>query len=95
MGWYYARRCWTTKTIPVEQLMFTDFQLKPHIDEAEFKTPTAPLKPPGSPSGGNAKAATREPVTQSEWRIGQMPEGFIKALHNRFVKTQAIGGPSI
>ena len=78
------------KDHPVEQLMFTDFQLKPHIDEAEFKTPTAPLEvqlPPVPPSGENAKAATGEPVTQSEWRIGEIPEGFIKALHNRFAQT--------
>lgn len=74
----------------VEQLMFTDFQIKLHIDEAEFKTSTTPeetLQPPASPSSESAKAATGEPVTQSEWRIGEIPEGFIKALHNRFAQT--------
>ena len=28
-----------------------------------------------------------EPVTQSAWRVNQLPDGFVKVLHNRFIKT--------
>lgn len=68
---------------PVEQLMFTDFQIKPQIDEAEFKAPAVlPVNP-----NENPQAPSGEPVTQSVWRVEQIPDGFAKVLHNRFAKT--------
>ena len=69
---------------PVEQLMFTDFQIKPQIDEAEFKAPAAS---PANPTGDPAQATSGEPVTQSFWRVEQIPAGFAQVLHNRFAKT--------
>jgi len=76
---------------PVEQLMFTDFQIKLHIDESAFRSPalppdavlnpTHPSHPEPLPSG--------EPVEKSAWRVGSLPEGFSKVLHNRF--TEASG----
>ena len=75
---------------PVEQLMFTDFQIKPHIDDAEFKTPAPPPKTTPSLTplpDENGAATTGDPVTVSAWRIEQIPEGFVKVLHNRFART--------
>lgn len=77
---------------PVEQLMFTDFQIKPHIDDAEFKTPAVPPKTTPSLTplpDDNGRAVTGDPVTVSAWRIEQIPEGFVKVLHNRFARTPA------
>jgi sigma-E factor negative regulatory protein RseB len=72
------------KGYPIEQLMFTDFQIKPQIDEAEFEAPAAL---PASPPGDNPQATPGDPVTQSVWRVEQIPDGFVKVLHNRFAKT--------
>jgi sigma-E factor negative regulatory protein RseB len=72
------------KGSPLEQLMFTDFQIKPQIDEAEFKAPAAL---PANPTGETTQATPGEPVTQSVWRVEQVPDGFVKVLHNRFAKT--------
>ncbi len=97
-GWRFGYRLWLDrgtgmvlrsalideKGHPVEQLMFTSFQIKPQIDEAEFKAPTAP---PAPPTGETAPTNPGEPVTQSVWRVEQIPAGFAKVLHNRFAKT--------
>lgn len=70
------------KGYPVEQLMFTDLQLKSQIDDAVF----APS--PADTNAGDDKAGVPvgERVTKSAWRIGQLPEGFMKVSHNRFTK---------
>ncbi|MDG4560671.1 MAG: MucB/RseB C-terminal domain-containing protein [Candidatus Competibacter sp.] len=75
---------------PVEQLMFTDFQIKPQIDEKAFESPT--LSPDANPPVANQGSSEEqpspavEPVTQSAWRVNQLPDGFVKVLHNRFIK---------
>ena len=75
---------------PVEQLMFTDFQIKPRIDEEAFKSST--LSPDANPpatsqgAGEEQPSPAVEPVTQSAWHVNQLPDGFVKVLHNRFVK---------
>ncbi len=75
---------------PVEQLMFTDFQIKSRIDEEAFKSPSLSqdAEPPEASqesSEGQPPPAV-EPLTQSAWRVGQLPDGFVKVLHNRFIK---------
>lgn len=76
---------------PIEQLMFTDFEVKPQIDAEAFKSQSLsqdvhassteisqnPSAEQGLPAG--------EPVTQSAWHVHQLPDGFVKLLHNRFV----------
>lgn len=73
---------------PLEQLMFTDLQFKSHIDEEAFKSPALPQDdvPPADRAGGGAQPPSGEPVTQSAWRVEQVPDGFVKVLHNRFVE---------
>lgn len=77
---------------PLEQLMFTDLQLKPHIDDTAFAAP-APVPEAAAPNAGanasDARIPTGEPVTQSAWRVEQLPEGFAEVSHNRF--TEASG----
>lgn len=76
---------------PVEQLMFTDLQVKPQIEESAFQSPA--LSPEvASTSGGAGNPGpppAGEPVKESVWRVGALPEGFAKVLHNRF--TEASG----
>ena len=77
---------------PVEQLMFTDLQIKPRIDDAAFATPTLVPEVAAPGAGANASDArvpAGEPVTQSAWRVEQLPEGFAEVSHNRF--TEASG----
>ena len=77
---------------PVEQLMFTDLQLKPRIDDAAFELPALPSESTPPEAGSNAKSAqppSGVPVTQSAWRVEQLPEGFAEVSHNRF--TEASG----
>ncbi|MCP5197617.1 MAG: MucB/RseB C-terminal domain-containing protein [Gammaproteobacteria bacterium] len=74
---------------PVEQLMFTDLQVKPHIDESAFQSPALPpdtALAPMSPDHPNSPPRTGEPVEGSAWRFEALPEGFIKVLHNRFTE---------
>ena len=73
---------------PVEQLMFTDVQIKPQIDDAAFAAPETAAPDAGS-NVGNARIPPGEPVTQSAWRVEQLPEGFTQVSHNRF--TEASG----
>ncbi|MCB1768186.1 MAG: MucB/RseB C-terminal domain-containing protein [Candidatus Competibacteraceae bacterium] len=76
---------------PVEQLMFTDLQVKSQIDESAFESPVlspdvASTSEPGNP---DPLPPAGEPVAESAWRVGPLPEGFTKVLHNRF--TEASG----
>jgi sigma-E factor negative regulatory protein RseB len=73
---------------PLEQLMFTDLQVRPEIDEAALQSSTpkegaAAIPPnevhPDPPAG--------EPVEESAWRVEQLPEGFVKVRHRRFVES--------
>lgn len=77
---------------PVEQLMFTDLQIKPQIDDAAFTAP-ALVREGAAPKVGSSatddQASVGELVTQSAWRVEQLPEGFIKVSHKRF--TEASG----
>ena len=75
---------------PVEQLMFTDLQLKPRIDDAAFELPALPPENTPPEAGSNAKSAqppSGVPVTQSAWRVAQLPEGFIEVSHKSFTET--------
>lgn len=77
------------KDYPVEQLMFTDLQVKPRIEDAAFASPALPpasaaAEASAIPNGADAPAGER--VTRSAWRIDQLPEGFFKVSHNRFTK---------
>jgi sigma-E factor negative regulatory protein RseB len=77
---------------PVEQLMFTDFQLKPRIDESAFALPAQTPGGAAPDAGSNAPnppIPAGEPVIQSAWQVGQLPEGFAKVSHHRF--TEASG----
>lgn len=78
------------KGSPVEQLMFTDLQVKPQIDEAALKpqasAPSA-TPPETAERAVGSQASTGEPVTQSVWDVGELPEGFVKVMHNRFAET--------
>ena len=105
-GWRFGYRLWLDRRnglalrsalldergYPVEQLMFTDLQLKPQIDDATFAAPS--LVPehatpePGS-TANHDRVPKGEPVTQSAWRVEQLPEGFAEVSHNRF--TEASG----
>lgn len=74
---------------PVEQLMFTEVQLKPHIDEAAFAAPALAPENGASatvPNAGGAQTPVGQSVTQSAWRVEQLPEGFAKVSHNRFAE---------
>ena len=78
--------------IPVEQLMFTDFQVKPRIDDAAFALPALAPESAAPDAGSNANSPpipTGEPVIQSAWLVEQLPEGFTKVSHIRF--TEASG----
>lgn len=71
---------------PVEQLMFTDLQVKSHIDESAFQSPAlAPnaASMPVNPANPNASSPAGEPIKESAWQVGPLPEGFVKVLHNR------------
>jgi len=70
---------------PVEQFMFTDLQIKPRIDEADFAPADgAAVQAPPNP---DAKPPPRgEPVTQSAWRVQQLPDGFTEVSHQRFTE---------
>ena len=77
------------KGYPVEQLMFTDLQVKPQIEDAAFTSsalPAATTAAEASPNPKGADSPIGEPVTRSAWRIDQLPEGFVKVSHNRFTK---------
>ena len=77
------------KGYPVEQLMFTDLRIMPRIDETAFKSPVLSqddAPPVASPAAGGSRPPSGEPVTQSAWRVDQLPDGFVKVLHNRFAE---------
>ena len=77
------------KGYPVEQLMFTDLQIKPQVDETAFKLPVPPadaVPPKSIQNPESAQAPAGVPVTQSAWGVTQLPDGFVKVLHNRFAE---------
>jgi sigma-E factor negative regulatory protein RseB len=77
------------KGYPVEQLMFTELRVMPRIDEDAFKSPVSPQDDAPSEAGqaaGDSQSPAGEPVAQSAWRVDQLPDGFVKVLHNRFAE---------
>lgn len=64
----------------VEQLMFTDLQIKSEIDPQQWSLPPAlqSVNPP--PEVQHAPEA----VTQSNWSVASLPEGFVQVLHTHF-----------
>lgn len=97
--WRYGYRIWLDqrhgvvlrsalldgKGYPIEQLMFTDLRIKPHVKEDLERILRREASPESNQQDPHPSAA--EPVTRSAWRILQLPEGFIKVLHNRFTKS--------
>jgi len=95
-GWRYGYRLWLDRRNgivlrsalldehehPVEQLMFTDLQLKPVIDEASLQSPALPAVESAAVSPP-AEQSAAETVTQSHWQVEPLPAGFVKVLHNR------------
>lgn len=78
------------KGYPLEQLMFTDLQVRPRIDETAFASPALPQNaepPPATRTTEDPRPPAGVPVTHSAWRVAQLPEGFVKVLHNRFAET--------
>lgn len=63
----------------LEQLMFTELQLKPEIDAALLAPPK--LLQESSPAQPIASA---EKVTQSDWVLSKLPAGFTQVMDNRF-----------
>lgn len=73
---------------PIEQLMFTDLQVKPQIDEAAFQSPALPEDASSANrSPADTPPPAGEPVQASAWRVEQLPPGFVKVLHNRFAES--------
>lgn len=63
----------------IEQLMFTNVQLKPEIDMTLLTPSTTPAAtlPPETKSGDEA-------VAKSAWSVAKLPAGFTQVMHNRF-----------
>jgi sigma-E factor negative regulatory protein RseB len=100
-AWRYGYRIWLDqrhgivlrsallddKGYPIEQLMFTDVQIKPRIDQSVFASPVPRREASPETSHQDTHPPAGEPVTRSAWRIVRLPKGFIKVLHNRFTKS--------
>lgn len=69
------------KSYPLEQLMFTDLQIKPEIDSTLFSPSASISKSQSSPS---TKKPLKEKVSQSRWQIAGLPLGFKQVMHSRF-----------
>ena len=64
----------------VEQLMFTNVQMKPEIDTAlltALPVPSMPAEP----------KEVSEVETKSGWVVSNLPVGFTQVMHNRFSRT--------
>lgn len=102
-AWRYGYRIWLDQRhgivlrsalldgsgYPIEQLMFTDLQIKPSsdLDKPLFESQELRPEVPPEPSQRDMRPPAGEPVTRSAWRIVQLPKGFAKVLHNRFTKS--------
>jgi len=64
----------------LEQMMFTDLQLKPEIDPVLLEPPNVQQTQPAR------VGVTGEKVEQSDWTLATLPKGFMKAMHTRFAK---------
>ncbi|MBK8507843.1 MAG: MucB/RseB C-terminal domain-containing protein [Candidatus Competibacteraceae bacterium] len=98
-GWRYGYRLWLDRRngmllrsvlldehgLPIEQLMFTDLQIKQHIDEAAFKTSVAKeregLTSAAQFVAGAASSPASAPLAQSVWKVARVPPGFEKTSH--------------
>jgi len=72
------------KDYPVEQLMFTDLQIKSQIDETAFGSSLLPGETVLSTPTEGAQLPVGAPVAQSAWSVLHLPVGFVKISHNRF-----------
>lgn len=66
---------------PLEQLMFTDIQFKPDIDD-DLLLPSIAI------DQDNVSAQTKptkEKITRSHWKLAELPAGFKQVMHSRFV----------
>jgi len=104
-GWRYGYRLWLDRRngmllrsvlldergLPIEQLMFTDLQIKQHIDEAAFKTSVATERTGltsaaqfvagAASSPASAPPPASAPLSQSVWKVARVPPGFEKTSH--------------
>jgi sigma-E factor negative regulatory protein RseB len=69
------------KVHPLEQLMFTDLQIKPEIDNA-LLLPSVSI--PKTSSSSSAAKPIKEKVSESLWQIAGLPLGFKQVMHSRF-----------
>ncbi|MBL8260272.1 MAG: MucB/RseB C-terminal domain-containing protein [Candidatus Competibacteraceae bacterium] len=104
-GWRYGYRLWLDRRNgmllrsmlldergqPIEQLMFTDLQLKSRIDEAVFEPPVATeraeLTSAAQVASGAANPLAEIPGAPPAWNVARVPAGFEKVLHQRFAET--------
>lgn len=102
-AWRYGYRIWLDqrhgivlrsalldgKGHPIEQLMFTDVQIKPSpdLDKPLSDSPELQREASPEPNHLDMRPPAGEPVTRSAWRIVRLPKGFAKVLHNRFTKS--------
>jgi sigma-E factor negative regulatory protein RseB len=100
-AWRYGYRIWLDqrhgimlrsalldgKGHPIEQLMFTDVQIKPPTDRSVLASPAPWREATPETNHRDTHPPASEPVTHSAWQIAQLPKGFAKVLHNRFTKS--------
>jgi sigma-E factor negative regulatory protein RseB len=66
----------------LEQLMFTDLQVKPEIDPSLLVSPRS-LQ---SDAMQTQVASAGERITRSDWTVDDLPSGFVEVMHNRFAQ---------
>jgi sigma-E factor negative regulatory protein RseB len=64
----------------LEQLMFTDWQVKPEIDKVLVLPPDSKVLRSPPASGGNGQPEEQKP----NWMFGELPSGFRQIMYNRF-----------
>jgi sigma-E factor negative regulatory protein RseB len=64
----------------LEQLMFTDWQVKPEIDDVLVSPPDIKATIPPPASGKNGQLEKQEP----DWMFRELPQGFKQFMYNRF-----------
>jgi len=64
----------------LEQLMFTDWQVKPEVDQDLVSPPDIKTPMPSPASGENGQLEEQEP----DWLFRELPQGFKQVMYNRF-----------
>lgn len=82
---------------PIEQILFTELQIKPHLPgklpglskSSVFSLLNAPVEGIGTDQKEKVNigpSVARETVVQSAWRVGAIPAGFTKVSQQRFAE---------